>query len=206
VIKFASSLGQGVDQLQGNARITGGALDNLTAGASQQAALTKASENMRSKLNKMLADTGEAPVDFDQQDQAVAKALRQQTLASLQESGADMSKIMQDPGLAVVSKLTTDEPSIDDELFNLRPGSKSSSYQALSGNIRDLPRVNLSLGEDNTNKFELPETSTIADKQGPSLWKVISRRYLQNFDQFFERLIPAAATKTPATAPAPKKK
>ena len=72
----------------------------------------------------------------------------------------------------------------------------------------NLPSLNLN-NSDKAQKsltLTLPENSYISDKQGPSIWKVISRRYLQSFDRFFERITEGTTPVPMATAPVKEKK
>ncbi|MBP5296907.1 MAG: hypothetical protein J6Y94_06200, partial [Bacteriovoracaceae bacterium] len=209
VLTFGKQLGGGIDGLQGNNTLSGAAINNLAAGANQQAAITKESENVRNKLNDYLKENGEEPIDFKAQDQKVADQLKQNTLDGLKESGTDIAAVFQDPGLEVASKLASDEVDHNPwSSFDFDTGSRKASRGLASANIRDLPALSLETDAQKKAKLQLnlPENSYISDKQGPSIWRVISKRYLQNFDRFFERITEGTTPVPMATAPVKEKK
>ncbi|MBP5296118.1 MAG: hypothetical protein J6Y94_02165, partial [Bacteriovoracaceae bacterium] len=192
IMSATNALGDGINGVQGNSKISGETLGKFAQVAASQGAARSFLDNVRQKLNSVLKDNGEEEIDFAKQEQQAVKEMQDNVSKELQSRGVDLP--------SEVGKGTFG-PSYQQELKDAKPST--APVTAMAGSYH--PKTNVTKNskrkvrdlvtgvhdgsalKDNTKVDDLNMGDTsINDEDGPSLFEILQHRHRQYWPILFQ--------------------
>ena len=192
LISATNALGDGINGVQGNSKISGETLGKFAQVAASQGAARAYLDNVRKKLNEVLKDNGEDEIDFAQQEQQAIKEMQDDVIQKLRENGTDLSAEIAKGNLGpAYQQELKDAKQSDAKVQTLAmPLNSSLNKKKKSSRVRDLPSGVYQGGElTPTAAVKIngeDEEAAINSVDGPSLWEILMHRY----HNFWPRFLP----------------
>ena len=194
VATLTSNMLAATDEIQGNSKLSEGALNKFAAAAAQQNAVRNALSQQRKKLNELIKDLKEDPIDFDKEEKALQEELRQDTLRALKDQNKTLDDLLKEGVLSspmINQSAETNEASSSAKLAVLdRSSLKNSKIKTgqvgVLTPIPDNSRNNKTNNGNNTEEYEY-EAEMISPEDGHTLWEVLTNRYQHSgYDHLFK--------------------
>ena len=194
-----NALGDGVNGVQGQDKISGETLGKFAQVAASQGAARSFLDNVRKKLNAFLKDNDEDEIDFAQQEQQTIKEMQEGVAQQFSQNGGDPASAVGNGALGpAYQQELKDAKQSDAKIQNVSiPFSSSSSSKKKSYQVRDLPsgvHDGSALGETDTHPELEGADNSINSIDGPSLWELLMHRY----HAFWPRFMPLKKEAAPS--------
>ena len=202
IMSATNALGEAVNGVQGNSKISGETLGKFAQVAASQGAARTYLDNVRKKLNDVLKANGEEPLDFAALDQQTVQDMKNNTAQELQKNGINLADEVQKGNLGpAYQQELKDAKNVEEKVTPLTASLSSSSKtnkRKTKSRVRDLV-TGVNQGQalaptSNAQEYEEGD-ATINEVNGPSLWEILMHRYRSFWQKFFNRATPVPTDK-----------
>ena len=202
IMSATNALGEAVNGVQGNSKISGETLGKFAQVAASQGAARTYLDNVRKKLNDVLKANGEEPLDFAALDQQTVQEMKNNTAQELQKNGINLADEVQKGNLGpAYQQELKDAKNVEEKVTPLTASLSSSSKtnkRKTKSRVRDLV-TGVNQGQalaptSNAQEYEEGD-ATINEVNGPSLWEILMHRYRSFWPKFFNRATPVPTDK-----------